>query len=59
LGARIFAICNAFDAITTARPYRARRTMPEAFAELRKGAGTQFDPALVEPFITLATSLGG
>jgi len=57
LGARIFAICNAFDAITTARPYRARRTMGEAFAELRKGAGTQFDPRLVEPFVALVTSM--
>ena len=59
LGARIFAICNAFQAITTARPYRARRTVQEAIAELRKGAGTQFDPALIEPFIALVTTMGG
>jgi len=59
LGARIFALAKAFHAITTARPYRARRTVPEAIAELRKGAGGQFDPALVEPFIALVTSLRG
>jgi putative two-component system response regulator len=57
LGARIFAICNAFDAITTARPYRARRSVEEAIVELRKGAGTQFDPRLVEPFIAMVISM--
>jgi putative two-component system response regulator len=59
LGARIFAICNAFDAMTTARPYRPRRSAQEAFGELRKGAGTQFDPALVEPFIALVGAMQG
>ncbi len=59
LGARIFAICNAFDAITTARPYRAQRTVQEAIAELRNGAGTQFDPQLVEPFIALVSAMRG
>lgn len=57
LGARIFAICNAFDAITTQRPYRARRPAQEAIAELRKGAGTQFDPGLIEPFVALVTAM--
>jgi putative two-component system response regulator len=59
LGARIFAICNAFDAITTARPYRARRTPQDAIAELRKGAGTQFDPQLIEPFVALVNTMKG
>ncbi len=59
LGARIFALCNSFDAITTARPYRARRSAAEAVKELRKGIGTQFDPALVEPFIAMVTDMQG
>jgi len=57
LGARIFAICNAFDAITTRKPYRASRTMREAIAELRKGAGTQFDPNLIEPFVAMVNAM--
>lgn len=59
LGARIFALCNAFDAITTPHPYRAGRSAKEAMAELRKGSGTQFDPALVEPFITMVNAMQG
>jgi putative two-component system response regulator len=57
LGARIFAICNAFDAITTARPYRPGRSVQEAIAELRGGAGTQFDPNLVGPFIAMVSAM--
>jgi putative two-component system response regulator len=57
LGARIFALCNAFEAITTARPYRPRRSPREAMAEVRKGAGTQFDPALVEPFLAMVNAM--
>jgi putative two-component system response regulator len=57
LGARIFAICNAFEAIRIERPYKPRRTTAEAIAELRRATGTQFDPALVEPFITMVTAM--
>ena len=53
LGARIFAICNAFDAMTSERPYRPRYSAQQAIAELRRGSGTQFDPSLVEPFIAM------
>lgn len=53
LGARIFSIANAFDAMTTGRPWRARRSPAEALAELRRHAGTQFDPALVDPFAAM------
>ena len=51
LGARIVAIADAYDAITFGRPYRRPRPHEEAVAELRRCAGTQFDPALVPIFI--------
>src|SRR5438105_801827 len=46
--ARIVCACDAYSAITTTRPYRAARTAAEAVEELRRGAGTQFDPQVVE-----------
>ena len=49
--ARIIASCDAFDAITSDRPYRQRK-MPEiAIQELRDGSGTQFDPIVVSAFL--------
>jgi cyclic di-GMP phosphodiesterase len=57
LGARIFAIADSFEAIIAGRPYRPGRTAEEAVVEVRKRAGTQFDPDLVEPFIALVQSL--
>ncbi len=48
LGARIVAIADTFDAMTTARPYRAARTPEQAIAEIRSEAGRQFDPALAD-----------
>ena len=50
---RVLAIADAFDAMTSNRPYRMALTQEEAFRELRNGAGTQFDPELVEPFISM------
>ncbi|MCA9173082.1 MAG: diguanylate cyclase [Planctomycetales bacterium] len=52
LGARILAIADAYDAMTTDQVFREGCTPSEAFAELRRCAGTQFDPELVERFIT-------
>lgn len=51
LNARIVCIVDAFDAMVSDRVYRKGRTHEEAFAELRRCAGGQFDPDLVERFI--------
>jgi two-component system, cell cycle response regulator len=48
LGARIVAVADAFAAMLAGRPYRAARTADEALEELRRGAGTQFDAAVVD-----------
>jgi two-component system cell cycle response regulator len=52
VGARIVAVADAFAAMTAPRPYRPVRTADEAVDELRECAGTQFDPAVVEAFLT-------
>ncbi len=52
--ARMIAICDAYDAITSERPYRHASTSERAVDELRASAGTQFDPELVELFIDRA-----
>ncbi|MGW0979871.1 HD-GYP domain-containing protein [Streptomyces xiamenensis] len=45
--ARVVAVADAFDAMTSTRSYRRARPVPEALAELRRCAGTQFDPRMV------------
>jgi two-component system, cell cycle response regulator len=50
LGARVVAVVDAFDAMTTERPYRQPVPEAEAIAELRRCAGTQFDPLVVDAF---------
>ena len=50
LEARIIAVVDAYDAMTTDRPYRPAMSRERAVAELRAGAGTQFDPEVVEAF---------
>ena len=47
LVARIVCACDAYNAMTTDRPYRAARTADEALAEMESCAGTHFDPAVV------------
>jgi hypothetical protein len=49
--ARVIAVADAFDSMTSTRSYREARRMSEAIEELRKGAGSQFDPFMVEAFI--------
>jgi response regulator RpfG family c-di-GMP phosphodiesterase len=50
IGARVFAVVDTFDAITSNRCYRAARDYPAALVEIRKYSGTQFDPAVVAAF---------
>lgn len=52
LGARVLAIADSFDSMVTDRVYRRGRSVDEAFVELRRCAGDQFDPEIVELFIS-------
>ncbi|MDO8671760.1 MAG: diguanylate cyclase [Dehalococcoidia bacterium] len=49
--ARLLAIADAYSAMVTDRPYRKALPLQEAIQELRRGAGSQFDPSMIEPFI--------
>ena len=53
LEARILSLADAYDAMTSPRPYRGPLTPEEAIAEIRKEAGTQFDPEMAELFCRL------
>ncbi len=58
LGARVIAVADAFDAMTSNRPYRAALVLSEAVKEVQRGAGTQFDPDVVEVFLQVLQSSG-
>ena len=49
--ARIVAVCDAYSAITSHRPYRDARTPTEALVEIRRCSGTHFDPSVVDAFV--------
>jgi len=51
LGARVIAVADAYDAMTSVRPHRGAMLVPDAIEELRKEAGKQFDPIVVEAFL--------
>jgi putative nucleotidyltransferase with HDIG domain len=53
LGARIFAVADAFDAMTSDRPYRKALSAEIAFQEIQREAGRQFDPDVVHVFLSL------
>jgi putative nucleotidyltransferase with HDIG domain len=53
LGARVFAIADTLDAITSDRPYRKGRSFAEASLEIARFSGEQFDPAIVEVFLRI------
>ena len=50
IGARIIAVCDGYDAMVSDRPYRSRMSPEVALEELRRCAGSQFDPAVVDAF---------
>ena len=55
--ARIFTVVDAFDAMTTDRPYRAAMQVDDALEQLTRLAGVQFDPVAVAAFVPIARSL--
>jgi len=55
LESRIFSIVDAYDAITSDRPYRPGQSREKALLEIEKGSGTQFDAALIKEFLRLPT----
>ena len=56
--ARVIAVADAFDAMTSNRSYRGARSIEDAIADLRKWSGTQFDPVLVEAFVVALSRAG-
>jgi ribonuclease P protein subunit RPR2 len=58
LPARIFAVADTFDAITTDRPYRAARSVEWALEEIDRHAGTQFDPEVAAAWVAAVEELG-
>ncbi|MGB7548777.1 MAG: HD domain-containing phosphohydrolase [Terracidiphilus sp.] len=57
IGARIFAVADTLDAITSDRPYRQARSYDVAREEILRCSGTQFDPAVVEIFLKIPNEL--
>jgi HD-GYP domain-containing protein (c-di-GMP phosphodiesterase class II) len=58
LAARIVAVCDSFNAMTTTRSYRKGMPVAEAVAEVRRCAGTQFDPAVADALLAVVGDPG-
>ena len=58
LASRIIAVVDAYDVMVTGRSYRAARSKEEAVCELKRCAGTQFDPKIVDIYVKLLESMG-
>ncbi len=56
LGARLFAVADTLDAMTSDRPYRRALSLAQAKAEIQRCSGTQFDPRVVKAFLSLPDS---
>jgi HD-GYP domain-containing protein (c-di-GMP phosphodiesterase class II) len=56
LAARIIAVCDSYNAMTTTRSYRQAMPRPDAIAELQRCSGTQFDPVAVEALLAVITA---
>jgi len=57
LNARIFAVADVFDALTSRRPYKEPFALDKALEILREGRGTHFDPAVLDAFTRIAADL--
>ena len=53
IGARVFQVVDAYDAITTERPYQRAKPHDHACAEIARASGIQFDPAVVAAFLSV------
>ncbi len=56
--ARVFAVADSFDAMISDRPYRLGLPLGDAISELQRGAGSQFDPQVIEAFLQLGSIPG-
>lgn len=59
IGARIFSVCDTFDAMTSDRPDRRALPFDYAVEEIERCGGTQFDPVVVDAFVEMCAQLGG
>jgi HD-GYP domain-containing protein (c-di-GMP phosphodiesterase class II) len=57
LGARIFSVADTLDAITSNRPYRSAQSFAAAGEEIKRWSGTQFDPQVVEKFLSMPENI--